>query len=1290
MAETLTYNPDKSAFQFFMNLRSNINPTLKKASADLNSFYKDFSVTLEKISGKRGMFGTLLGGPEAGKKGLSFISKMFSSYLSPYKDFINDIKKENEQLYKSVKNLMMEIPPPGGLKAYSDEIDKFSNITKQFGESFQLLGKEISDTIPPAGGLKEFLEGMGKFENGITGVGENFNNLKKMVEGQFKVSEIDMDQFFKDIAEGNTDFVKEFEKMGVESAEILFKSFKGNTALEELFEKSGKAMEESLTNLKGNIDPNVQTVAMDVLGTISGGVNKVNKDFGKLSKTTQEKVSTEMGKLGDISVRSAGDLFKMGGTINEVSESLTRMRLAGELGEGQLAKMVDHLVPELLKFAKVLVQPAVLLSVVMIAAIYKVIDAYAKYEEEIDKMIIQNSSLLTTMEGNIDSYALLTSVMIGLGSVYGDAANEVLGVTTQFGKGIKEARKYADTGLYLSTVLGVGATDAANFAFELDKVTGIKKEGLIDLAATISSVAAHSSLTTDELFGMREGVMEATNSYRIFTDDVSKGSDAQLTAMKTMYQMAGALKSLDLDYQSVSDSMADMSSEFDDKSVQLRATIRSVMGLSREQMDQLRYDPSKAMEFGMTIIQTQREILSKGLEGLSKNSVEYRRRLEVNRGILESMTGITMDTTKASKLLAKSQWEIAKAMREQEKFAQGKEALDKVHQEMMNNINKVWDQFKNILSYVMVIIGQRLFKVLKPVLNILVEVFKVIGGWLEKLAKADNWFIDVVIWFSVLVAALVSLQGVVMVTKGIFALFGGVLKMLNITTSLSIKKTWGYIAVQKVLAAGTWLLNLSQKALAVTQSMLGFSLKLVDKALFKVMKSTNSTRIGTFLLNVAQKVLYGTSLLLVGAINLVRKAQDVLSSGIIKQTAIRWYSIVADKAYAAGQTIVAAKTGLVVAATWAMNAAFLANPITWIVVGIVAAIALIGLAIYSVIKYWGDLVGAFWYVYDVIKSIAVGYFMIITWPFRKAYELITGLFKGNSPGGLFEGFLDYVSGIFSKIWDIITWPMRKIAEFIGNIFGGIFDGFIDNIVGVFSKVWNVVTQPFKDAYDWIVGLFVGHSPGGLFEDFVGYLKGFGKWIIGIFKGIGKAISKILSEPLKLITKLFENIGGILKNVISTLVKALFWPVNKMIEGALLLFGGGESKSSKEIGLSNIKDVLIDQTSQLVAAITQMPRLAANSESVFRAKPLVPSMAPVPAMAAAMGPVIVEGISPGAVTVEGVPGTAPEVSTQVNIRQEEVVEAINRLIAVVKGNGGKSKPMRKVSFSPELQEMRKVG
>jgi len=97
----------------------------------------------------------------------------------------------------------------------------------------------------------------------------------------------------------------------------------------------------------------------------------------------------------------------------------------------------------------------------------------------------------------------------------------------------------------------------------------------------------------------------------------------------------------------------------------------------------------------------------------------------------------------------------------------------------------------------------------------------------------------------------------------------------------------------------------------------------------------------------------------------------------------------------------------VITATWGFNAALLANPITWIVVGIGAAIA----AIVLLIKHWDavkDAVGRFWeFVKPTIMKIGQFIFDVLLFPLRNVLKLISkipkvGDFAKNALSGLDE------------------------------------------------------------------------------------------------------------------------------------------------------------------------------------------------------------------------------------------------------------------------------------------------
>jgi len=134
----------------------------------------------------------------------------------------------------------------------------------------------------------------------------------------------------------------------------------------------------------------------------------------------------------------------------------------------------------------------------------------------------------------------------------------------------------------------------------------------------------------------------------------------------------------------------------------------------------------------------------------------------------------------------------------------------------------------------------------------------------------------------------------------------------------------------------------------------------------------------------------------------------------------------ASRAFAVG-------AALMTAAQWALNAALLANPITWIVLGIMALVAVVAL----VIRHWEPLAGFFVGLWERIKA-----------PFAVGWEVIKSILM-FSPLGLVIQAWEPLTGFFSKLWDgikvacgaAIDWIANKIMapiEAIKNFAGGLF------------------------------------------------------------------------------------------------------------------------------------------------------------------------------------------------------------------------------------------------------------
>jgi TP901 family phage tail tape measure protein len=128
-------------------------------------------------------------------------------------------------------------------------------------------------------------------------------------------------------------------------------------------------------------------------------------------------------------------------------------------------------------------------------------------------------------------------------------------------------------------------------------------------------------------------------------------------------------------------------------------------------------------------------------------------------------------------------------------------------------------------------------------------------------------------------------------------------------------------------------------------------------------------------------------------------------------------------------------TSAVVANTIAM----LADPVTWIVLAIVAAVAILGVAIYELVKHWGAIWGA-------IKGIAldVWHWLVDAWHDTvKAFVTAGEWVKSKVVDPIVRWFRDYLVAPIVLYLKIV----RGVWEFVW--------GFLSVVIGDFKKRWDV-------------------------------------------------------------------------------------------------------------------------------------------------------------------------------------------------------------------------------------------
>lgn len=205
------------------------------------------------------------------------------------------------------------------------------------------------------------------------------------------------------------------------------------------------------------------------------------------------------------------------------------------------------------------------------------------------------------------------------------------------------------------------------------------------------------------------------------------------------------------------------------------------------------------------------------------------------------------------------------------------------------------------------------------------------------------------------------------------------------------------------------------------------------------------------------------------------------------------------KVYAAYTLIAAGVTKAQAIAQWALNSAILANPITWIVIGIVALIAVIVLIatktkIFQTVwkATWAAAKVAFKAVVSAIKAVGNGLFIAL-----KLYlKIYIGFWKlvFNTVKTVAVGVFHAVRDTAKVVWSAITDAVRTAVSRIKT-----------KIQDIRTKAGTVLSSIKK--------LF---SPNALFDA--------GKQLI---EGLAKGILKVASKPVDAVKGIVSNIKGFL-------------------------------------------------------------------------------------------------------------------------------------------------------------------
>lgn len=221
-------------------------------------------------------------------------------------------------------------------------------------------------------------------------------------------------------------------------------------------------------------------------------------------------------------------------------------------------------------------------------------------------------------------------------------------------------------------------------------------------------------------------------------------------------------------------------------------------------------------------------------------------------------------------------------------------------------------------------------------------------------------------------------------------------------------------------------------------------------------------------------------------------------------------------------------------ATWAMNTALLANPITWIIIGIMALIAALILLFANwdtVAKWISDVWSGFisW-AKDVLDAFAawwgdlwdgVGQWITDVW--NGFIGFITDVFDGfvswlrsvgDGVASWWSGLWNGIGSFFRDIWNgIVRWAVSTITGFISN-----WQTVWGKLTSFFSTLWNGIGDAISNAWEGILSFFRGIP-----DTIKGFFTGVGSWLYGIGRDLINGLLNGISSLASTIGSFFLNL-----------------------------------------------------------------------------------------------------------------------------------------------------------------------
>lgn len=218
------------------------------------------------------------------------------------------------------------------------------------------------------------------------------------------------------------------------------------------------------------------------------------------------------------------------------------------------------------------------------------------------------------------------------------------------------------------------------------------------------------------------------------------------------------------------------------------------------------------------------------------------------------------------------------------------------------------------------------------------------------------------------------------------------------------------------------------------------------------------------------------------------------------------------------------------ASIWASTVALLANPVTWVIIGIlalIAAIVLLAMNWDTVAKWIGDVWGGF---ISWLTSVMDGFVAWWNGMWAGFFSWTQSLIAGFSSwwSGVWNGIVNF----FKLIWAAVVFAVtlyinivRTIITTVVNAIATVWRNIWNGIVSFFTGVWNgilntisTVQGAFSRVFSTIKGIITGAFEGavsvvrGVINNIIGLVNGAIRGINNVVGAVGSAIGITIKVP----------------------------------------------------------------------------------------------------------------------------------------------------------------------------------